>query len=87
MRIMRFCRPGTCSSGSLDAQVAARHHDGVAQLDDLLKPLDGLRLFDLGHDAGAALDDLADIDDVFGPLHEAEGDPVGFALSPSSRSA
>ena len=61
-----------------DAEIAAGDHEGVAELDDFLEPLDGLRLFDLGHDAGAALDDLADVDDVLGALHEAERDPVGI---------
>ena len=64
----------------LDAEVAAGHHDGIAQLDDLFETLDGLGLFDLGHDASATLDDLAHVDDVFGALHEAEGDPVGLGL-------
>ena len=80
MRIIRFCRPGTCLDRHFDAEIAAGDHEGVAELDDLLEPLDGLRLFDLGHDAGAALDDLADIDDVLGALHEAQRDPVGLVL-------
>src|SRR5690606_2222698 len=53
-----------------DAEVAAGNHDGVGELYDFFEAIDGLGLFDLGHDAGAALDDLAHVDDVFGALHE-----------------
>ncbi len=35
----------------LDAEIAARHHQRVGQLDDLGEPRHGLRLLDLGHAA------------------------------------
>ena len=38
----------------LHAEIAARHHDAVALLDDLVEMLDGLRLLELGHDGGAS---------------------------------
>jgi hypothetical protein len=38
----------------LHAEVAARHHDAVALLDDLVEVIDGLRLLQLGHDGGAS---------------------------------
>ncbi len=47
-RIMRFCRAGTAASPDLDGQVAARHHDRVGGLDDLLQRVDRLRPLDLG---------------------------------------
>ena len=60
----------------LHAEIAARHHDGVRQLHDLVEPLQRLRLLDLGHDAGAALHDLAGLGDVLGALDEGERHPV-----------
>ena len=43
----------------LDAEIAARHHQGVGGLEDFGKPVDRLRLFDLGHHRGAAADQLS----------------------------
>ena len=63
-----------------DAEVAARHHEGVGELDDFVEPLHRLRLLDLGHDAGAAAGELAHFDHVFGALHEGQRDPVDVGL-------
>src|ERR1700674_2799660 len=42
----------------LDAEIAARHHQGIGQIQDLGQPGDRLRLLDLGHHHGAAARDL-----------------------------
>ena len=59
-----------------DAEIAARHHQRVGELDDLVEPLHRLRLLDLGHHGGAAARDLLGLGDVLGPLHEGQRDPV-----------
>ena len=56
--ISRFWAPGHLLDRQLDAEVAAGDHDPAARrLDDLLRPLGGLRLLDLRdqRDVGAAL--------------------------------
>ncbi|EGY02208.1 hypothetical protein AZA_75669 [Nitrospirillum viridazoti Y2] len=58
------------------AQVATGHHDGVRQADDVVDLVQGLRLFDLGHQAGAVADQAARLDHVAGLLHEGQGHPV-----------
>ena len=62
------------------AQIAARHHDGVAHLDDLVQMLDGLRLFQLGQQAHARPhllgDQAARLGHVLGTLDEGQRDPV-----------
>ena len=62
----------------LHAEIAARDHDGVGELHDLVELLQRLRLLDLGHDAGAALHDLARFGDVVRTLDEGERHPVDF---------
>src|ERR1700674_1418939 len=59
-----------------DAEIAARHHQGVGRLQDFREPIDRLRLFDLGHDRGAAADQFLGLDDVLGALHERQRHPV-----------
>ncbi len=59
----------------LDAEIAARHHDGVGEIDDLLEVIERRRLLDLGHDRRAAAGKLARFGDVLRPLHERERDP------------
>ena len=54
----------------LDAEIAARHHDAVALLDDLVEMVDGGGLLELGHDGGAAGHQLLQLGDVVGVLHE-----------------
>ena len=75
-RVNLFLHAGHRLERHLHAEIAARHHDGVRQLHDLVDPLQRLRLLDLGHDAGAALDDLAGLGDVLGALDEGERHPV-----------
>ncbi len=58
------------------AQVAARHHDAVGQLDDGVQMFDGAGLFQLGHDHGAAVHQAARLGHVLGPLHEGQRHPV-----------
>ena len=58
------------------AEIAARHHQRVGKLQDLGKPLDRLRLFDLGHHRGAAARDLLGFRDVLRPLDEGQRHPV-----------
>jgi len=38
----------------LHAKIGARHHQPVRQPDDVFEEIDGRRLFELGHDCGAA---------------------------------
>jgi hypothetical protein len=64
----------------LDPEIAARDHDAVGEIDDLVEPVDRGGLLDLDHDRGPAGDQAAGLGDVVGPLHEAEGDPVGAQL-------
>ena len=52
------------------AEVAARHHDGVGEVENVADPADRLRLFDLRHDGGAAAGDLLRVGDVLGALDE-----------------
>ena len=59
-----------------DAEIAARDHERVGELDDFGKPGDRLRFFDLGHDRRAPARDLFRFGDVFRPLDERERDPV-----------
>ena len=74
-RVICFCRPGTFSTRHLDAEIAARHHDSVGEVDDRLEVIESRRLLDLGHDRRAAARELAGLGDVLGPLHEGERDP------------
>jgi len=60
----------------LDPQIAARHHDPVAEFDDFAQPPHRHRLFDLGAQSGPAADQLARFGKVFGALHEAQAHPV-----------
>jgi len=62
----------------LHAEIAARHHDRVGDVDDLVEPLQRLRFFDLRHDARAALNELARLGHVVRPLDEGKRDPVHF---------
>ncbi len=58
------------------AQVATGYHQRVGKLDDFLDALDGLWLFDLGHQADAALGDLAHFCQIFRTLHEGKRHPI-----------
>src|SRR3546814_21014101 len=60
----------------LDAEVAARHHYGVRQGNELRQAVERRRLLDLGHDGGAVADQAARLGQVLRPLDEGEGDPV-----------
>ena len=64
----------------LDAEVAARDHDGVGQADDVLDLVESRRLFDLRDEAGAVADQAARFDQVAGLLHEGQGDPIDAKL-------
>jgi len=60
----------------LDAEIAARDHHRIGFDEDRVQGLDRSRLLELRHDAGAIADDLSGFDDVGGPLHERQRDPV-----------
>ena len=60
----------------LDAEVAAGHHDAVADVEDRLQVVDRGRLLDLGQDRRAALDDAPQLRHVAGVLHERQRQPV-----------
>ena len=71
-----FCRPGNLLHRHLDAEIAARHHDAVGDLDDLLELGKRRGLLDLGHDRRAPAHQVAGLGDVLGALHEGERNPV-----------
>ena len=60
----------------LDPQIAARHHHGVGQLDDLVQALDRRRLLQLGQDGGAAGHQRARLGHVLGALDKGKSDPI-----------
>ena len=66
--------------GHLDAEIAARHHQRVRELDDLVEPGDRRRFFELDHQPGGVADQLSPLGDILGALHEGERDPVGAVL-------
>ena len=63
-----------------DAQVAARHHHAIGQFDNLLQPLHGGGLFNLGHQRAMSTHQLARFGQILRPLYEAERDPVAPLL-------
>ena len=54
----------------LHAEIAARHHQRVGEVDDFGEPVHRLRLLDLGHHRRAPARDLLGLGDVFRPLDE-----------------
>ena len=72
--LLLLCRHGF--ERQFDAQVTARDHQAVGNLEDLVEHGQGRRLLDLGHDAGAAGNQLSRFGHVVGALHEGQRDPV-----------
>ena len=64
----------------LDAEVAARHHQGIGEVEDFGEPRHRLRLLDLGHHRGAAAGDLLGLGDVFRPLDEGQRHPIDAGI-------
>ncbi len=64
----------------LHAEVAARHHHRVGRGDDGIERDDRRRLLHLGDDARTITDQRAHLDDVLGPLHERQRNPVDAEL-------
>ena len=65
------------------AQVAARHHDAVGDLENGVEMLDRLRLFQLGDDPGVETEGghaVAHQAHVFGRAHKRDGDGVDAVL-------
>ncbi len=62
-----------------DAQVAACHHQRIRKLDDLVYPLDRLRLLDLRHQSNAAAGDLANLGKVLRALDEGKRHPIDLS--------
>ena len=60
----------------LHAEVAARHHDRVGDVHDVVEPVHRRGLLDLGHHRGAAAADLLRLGDVLRSLDERQPDPV-----------
>jgi hypothetical protein len=87
-----ICAPAFAHDALLDArhllggqfhpEVAARHHHRVAERDDCGQRLDRGGLLQLGHDASAALHDVAQLVHVIGALHERQRDPVDAQRQP-----
>ena len=63
-RVSRFWIGGTEVHRQLDPEVAAGDHDAVRGLEDLGEGVDRRRLLDLGEDRGAAVGELARLEDV-----------------------
>ena len=87
IRVICFCRPGTRSTGISTPRSPRATISASADIDDFGQAFDGLGFLDLGHHRGAAAHELLGLDDVFGPLHERQRDPVdarderGFEVS------
>ncbi len=64
----------------LDAEIAARDHHRIGDVENVRKVLDRLRLLHLGHHRDAAAGDLFRLGDVVGPLDERQRDPVGAGV-------
>ena len=60
----------------LDAEISARHHDGIGKLDDIVETGHRHRFLQLGHDGDSAVDKVADGGDIVGPLDEGQPHPV-----------
>ena len=71
-----FCRPGTSSCGISTPRSPLATMIGVGQTDDVLDPLQRLRLLDLGEQGRPAADQPARLDQVGGLLDEGEGDEI-----------
>ena len=72
-------RVGNHLGRQLHAQVAARHHDAVRRLDDLVDAVEALLIFDLRDDldgASVRIEDLLHGRDIAGATHERVGDEV-----------
>ena len=77
--MMCFWMAGTFSGGSFDAEIAAGDHDAVGGLQNAVKMLDGLGLFELGDDPGFAAvggDAIAHQANIFSGADEGDGDGV-----------
>ena len=74
--MIRFCTPGTASSGISTPRSPRATITRVGELHDPVEVLQRLRLLDLCHDAGAALHDLARLGDVIRALDERKRHPV-----------
>ena len=59
-----------------DAEVAARHHHRVGELEDFGEAVERLRLFDFRQQRCLAADQRARFGDIFGALDKAQGNPV-----------
>jgi hypothetical protein len=79
-RVICFCSPWHLLERHFDAKIATRHHHRIGKIQDLAQPIHGLRLFDLGHDGGAATRDLLRLGDVFRTLDEGERHPVDAGI-------
>ena len=72
----------------LDAEIAARHHDARRPARTMSSMrVERRRLLDLGHDAGAALDQALRLDHVGRPLHERQRHPVDAEFEPEGEVA
>ena len=81
--IIRFCRPGTAAVAHFDREVAARDHDAVRRIDDLVEVRDRLRALDLRDQqriAARGAQQLARHVHVFLVLRERDGEVVGGKL-------
>ena len=70
------------------AQIAARHHDAVGDLQNAVEVLDGLRLFELGDDPGFAAERgnaVAHQAHIFGGADEGNGDGIDAVASARTR--
>ena len=81
--MIRFCNERHERGPDLDAEVAARDHDRVGLLEDLVERVDRLRLLDLRDHVrvrAGLLDQRAQVAHVGGRAHERERDEVDAQL-------
>ena len=80
-------RRGHVLGRKLDPQIAARHHYRIGQLDDGVELSDRRRFLDLGQQRRPVADDRARFGHVFGPLDEAQRNPVHSLFQRKSKVA
>ena len=60
----------------LDAEIAARDHQRIGEIEDIVEPRHRLRFLDLGHHRGAPARDLLRLGDVLRTLNERQRHPI-----------
>ena len=72
----QLLNPGNMFHRKLHPQIAARDHQAVGDIDNLIEAVERFWLFDLRHNKGTPIDDLFNFGNVIGALHKGQRDPV-----------